>query len=392
MIKDIKITWATRAFSDYRLPVFLELNKLANGNLTLIFNKEIVKQELQKKLHSALGSRAIGMSGEKRIIGKNIENSAFANRGIRIPLQKGLIRSIKNTEPDVLISDGFFQWTYGPLMVNMLKKTPHIMCYERTSYTERNVQWYRVLYRKIAKKWINEIICSGSLCGDYVHSLGYPRDKIHYGHMVADVNQLTQKTRLVTPDKIKEFKHQFNADTVFLYTGQIIPRKGIRELVDAWHKSMLLNNPNVALVLIGDGEQIEEIRNLAKLRNISNIFLEGKVPYDEIAAYYAMADVFIIPTLEDNWSLVVPEAMATGLPVVCSCYNGLWPELIKPENGWVIDPLNHIEFSQSLNKVYEERDSFNAMGINSQLIVQDHTPFSAAEVIWNVCKKTKGVI
>jgi len=392
MMKDIKITWTTRAFTNYRLPVFIELNKLSNGNLTLIFNKEIVRQELQDKLYSELGSRAIGLSGEKRIIGKNMENAAFANRGIRIPLQKGLIKKIKNTEPDVLISDGFFQWTYGSLMVNILKKTPHIMCYERTAHTERNVQWYRVFYRKMAIRWINEIICSGSLCRDYVHSLGYPRDKIHSGHMVADVNQLAHNTKLVTSDKIKEFKHHFNADKVFLYTGQIIPRKGIRELVDAWHDSMLLNNPKVALVLIGDGEQIEEMRNLVKQRKISNIFLEGKVPYNEIAAYYAMADVFIIPTLEDNWSLVVPEAMATGLPIACSCYNGLWPELVKPENGWVFDPLNHNKFTHSLNKVYEEQESFNLMGKYSQQIIQNHTPSKAAEVIWNICKKANGVL
>ena len=189
------------------------------------------------------------------------------------------------------------------------------------------------------------------------------------------------------PSSFYFFEQRFNAGTVFLYTGQIIPRKGIRELVDAWHDSMLLNNPNVALVLIGDGEQIEEMRNLVKQRKISNIFLEGKVPYNEIAAYYAMADVFIIPTLEDNWSLVVPEAMATGLPIVCSCYNGLWPELVKPENGWVFDPLNHDNFTHSLNKVYEEQNSFNVMGEYSQKIIQNHTPSMAADVIWNVCNQ-----
>lgn len=55
----------------------------------------------------------------------------------------------------------------------------------------------------------------------------------------------------------------------------------------------------------------------------------GKIPYQEVYKYYGIADVFVLPTLEDNWSLVVPEAMSCGLPVATSIYNGCHPELVK---------------------------------------------------------------
>ena len=381
----MKISWVTRAFADYRLPVFLELNKLSGGNLTLIYNKEIVKPHLANALDSALGNRSVGLSGEKRIIGKKRENAAFANTGIRIPFQKKLIKSIKYSEPDVLISDGFFQWTYGPLLVNLTKGIPHVMCYERTAYTERNVQWYRVAYRKMAMNLIDQIICSGSLCGDYIRSLGFQENRLSYGHMVADVNSLSVKTAAITDNEIQELKQQFNAKYVFLYTGQIIKRKGIRELVNAWHLSMLCNHKDVALVLIGSGDQTEEIRQLIHSSKIENVHLTGRVPYEQIATYYALADLFIIPTLEDNWSLVVPEAMATGLPIACSVYNGLWPEMVTPENGWVFDPLNTEKFAKSLNDIFSQKDAFLKMGIKSKEIVQSHTPQKAAEGIWRAC-------
>ncbi len=195
----MKISWITRAFADYRLPVFLELNKLSGNNLTLIYNKEIVKPNLANALDSALGNRSVGLIGEKRVVGKNRENAAFANSGIRIPYQKKLILSIKQSRPDVLISDGFFQWTYGPLFMNLTKGIPHIMCYERTVHTERNVQWYRVIYRKMAMKLIDHIICSGSLCGDYLHLLGFPESKLSYGHMVADNPVLYQENSFLQP-------------------------------------------------------------------------------------------------------------------------------------------------------------------------------------------------
>lgn len=386
-MKEIKITWATRAFADYRVPVFKELDRLSKGNLTLIYNEEIVKAHIADQLNSTLGHRSIALSGEKRIIGKNRENSAFANSGIRIPYQKDLIKTIKKTDPDVLISDGFFQWTYGPLIVNMTKRIPHIMCYERTPHTERDVQWYRVLYRKLVMKWIDYIICSGSLCGQYVRSLGFPDDHLYYGHMVAEVNTLANKSAAIPNESVLKLKSKFNAKYIFLYTGQIIKRKGIKELVRAWHESNLFNNPEVGLVLIGDGVQFDEINQIVQSSRINNIHPLGRVPYDQIATYYALADIFIIPTLEDNWSLVVPEAMATALPVACSKYNGLWPEMIKSENGWVFDPLEPKEFIKTLNHIYDERESFSKMGLISQQIVQSHTPEKAAAVIWHACNK-----
>ena len=381
----MKITWVTRAFADYRIPVYREVNKLTNENLTIIYNKDIVRKHLSEKLEHLIGSRAIGLSGEKILFGQKNENSAFANSYLRIPFQKKLISSLISTSPDVMLSDGFFQWTYAPLYANLRNKIPHVMCYERTMHTERNVQWYREKYRKMAMKRIDRIICSGKLCGEYILSLGYPKDKIGYGHMVADVTQLASKTKATSNEKIIELKHKFNAEQVFLYTGQIIPRKGIKELVNAWGNSKMSNNRKAALVLIGNGSQMDEIRALIRQKNSSNIFLIGKVPYEEIATYYAMADVFIIPTLEDNWSLVVPEAMSAGLPIICSMYNGCWPELVTKENGWVFDPLNELEFTQTLLTTFENRDSFTRMGIMSQQIVLNHSPEQAAQAIWQAC-------
>ena len=49
----------------------------------------------------------------------------------------------------------------------------------------------------------------------------------------------------------------------------------------------------------------------------------------ELYKYYALCDVFIMPTLEDNWCLVIPEAMACGKPVACSIYNGGHYELVQ---------------------------------------------------------------
>ena len=120
---------------------------------------------------------------------------------------------------------------------------------------------------------------------------------------------------------------------------------------------------------------------------MANVIFAGAVNYDDIALYYRIADVFVIPTLEDNWSLVVPEAMACGKPILCSRYNGCWPELIQQDiNGWTFDPFNPKEVAHYLAVCNDSRERLPHMGKESLKIVQKHSPHHAAEAIIKACK------
>ena len=160
----MRITWVTRSFLDYRIPVYRALDELCGHNLTVIYNGDVVPQRCKDKLSHVLADRAIPMTGEKRLTGVAKDNASMANKGIRIPLQKGLIKEIKKTRPDILISDGFFQWTYATILMRMLDRhVKHVMCYERTPHTERNAGRLRTVYRKIVSRWIDAIDCNGSV-------------------------------------------------------------------------------------------------------------------------------------------------------------------------------------------------------------------------------------
>ena len=83
----------------------------------------------------------------------------------------------------------------------------------------------------------------------------------------------------------------------------------------------------------------------------------------------------------------MPEAMAAGLPVACSVYNGCHPELVRPENGWTFDPLDIDNTVATLREISGKRDSLKSMGQESLRIVADHTPDRAARALYDVCKK-----
>ena len=381
----MKITWVTRSFLDYRIPVYKALDNLCGNQLTVIYNGDVVPKRCQDKLNSVLGKRAIALSGEIRLSGVAKDNATMANKGLRIPFQKGLVRLIRRTDPEVMISDGFFQWTYAPLWVRMFsnRTIKHVMCYERTPHTERNAGKLRTLYRKFVSRWIDGIDCNGSLTAAYIrNSLNYGKP-VAFGHMTAETSGIAERVSSVTSEQLKEVRARFDLNGLtFLYLGQLIPRKGIMELLQAWKIADLKSSK---LLLVGDGKQKEEVLDFIALHHLTNVVLTGPVNYDNLGPYYKVADCFIIPTLEDNWSLVVPEAMAAGLPVACSIYNGCHPELVKPENGWIFDPLNVDDTVHILHTISKHRDKLKLMGDESKRIVANHTPELAGEALYNLC-------
>ena len=381
----MRITWVTRSFLDYRIPVYKALDDLCGHNLTVIYNGDVVPQRCIAKIQRVLGNRAIGMNGELRIGNRN--QLGVANKGIRIPIQRGLIRTIKETKPDVVVSDGFFQWTYAPLWLRFRKwkDIRHVMCYEKTLHTERNAAKWRIQYRRLVSKWIDAIDCNGQLTAEFILTKIKFKKSLTYGHMAADTYGISNNVKNVSDSQLEIIrkKHQLQSLT-FIYVGRLIPLKGIMELLKAWKDAAL---EDATLMLVGDGHQKQEILDYIGNNRLDNVKVVGAVNYDDLGPYYKAADCFIIPTLEDNWSLVVPEAMAAGLPIACSIYNGCHPELVKPENGWTFDPLDTADMATTLKTISASRTRLENMGEESRRIVENHTPQHAAQGIYDACLK-----
>jgi glycosyltransferase involved in cell wall biosynthesis len=381
----MRITWVTRSFLDYRVPVFAALNEMSGNMLHVIYSDKLTPGRVRDKLAERLGPRAIVLAGEKSL---GVDDPKEANTSFCIPWQPGLLSAIARTRPDILIGDGFFQWTFAAMLYKLYKRVPLVVCYERTFHTERNAQWFRLLYRRLALRLVDAMCCNGRLCGEYGQWLGMPGDRITYGHMAADTGSLAAMVEGTNAGHRKEIRDRMDVKGMeFLCAGQMIRRKGLRELLSAWE---IFENeyPGAAtLVVVGDGTERGSLEGFCQKRGLRQVRFAGSVDYDGMAGHYAAADAFIIPTLEDNWSLVVPEAMASGLPVLCSKHNGCWPELVHHgENGWVFDPLATGDTVNCLKEAMYSTGRLDEMGQRSKEIVSAHTPENAAESIMKACR------
>ncbi len=117
---------------------------------------------------------------------------------------------------------------------------------------------------------------------------------------------------------------------VILYVGRLAPEKNLACL-----RRVMRALPDARLALVGDGPDREPLeQTLNPQRTTFMGFLRG----EELAAAYASADVFFMPSTTETLGFVALEAMASGLPVVAADSGGLPDIVAHGENGMLFDP------------------------------------------------------
>ena len=348
----MKILYCNPSFWEYRLPFYVELNKLFRGDFHIIYSTRRFKcghEKLLGKIVEELGQNAHPYDNELMYDVKSHSFKGFTEGYKQIPLPFGLWRRISEVKPDVLITEGFFQWTPLVQLWAFVHRVPVYVGYERTIWTERNNSNLKTYIRKLQDKFVKGYIVNGSETQKYLESIGVSSNKIFTGGMSADSEGLrTGINKMADVEKAQmNSRYKIENGIMFLFCGALIERKGIRPLLEAWvlHVKRF---PEDTLVVVGGGTLFNEL--VDKFGAVDSVFIEGRIDYEYVYKYYAIADVFILPTIEDNWSLVVPEAMACGLPIATSIYNGCHPELIhEGENGCTFDTFDQASILKALD-------------------------------------------
>ena len=167
---------------------------------------------------------------------------------------------------------------------------------------------------------------------------------------------------------------------VFLFVGRIVSRKGLHSLLEACLLLKQQGYQNYTLLIVGEGEQRPELEAFCQQQDLANcVQWVGKVDYQDIGNYFQAADIFILPTIEDTWGVVILEAMLFGKPILCSQGAGSSELIINGENGYVFDPQNRAELAQLMAKLIDNSDLIPAMGKASRQQIANYTPEIAAK-------------
>jgi glycosyltransferase involved in cell wall biosynthesis len=160
----------------------------------------------------------------------------------------------------------------------------------------------------------------------------------------------------------------------FIYVGRLWRGKGIDTLLTAFRLAQGRSSQTLSLLLVGDGVDEAELRDMCRTQSIPNVRFIGFQQKNDIAAYYAMADVFVFPTLGDPFGQVVEEAMASGLPVISTTAAGEIGERIIPgHNGELVPPGDVEQLAQKMVQMAESDGVIRTLGYHAREDVQPLT-------------------
>lgn len=147
-----------------------------------------------------------------------------------------------------------------------------------------------------------------------------------------------------------------------VYAGQIVPRKGVHYLVQAFEE---LGLPDAELLLVGSvGEEMRLL--VERWAENSRITASGSVPRLQLNDYYGRSSVFVLPSVSDSFGLVVSEAMAAGPPVIVTENTGGGELMREGVDGFTI-PIRDLEaLKERILRLYENPGLRWEMGTAAQ--------------------------
>ncbi len=185
------------------------------------------------------------------------------------------------------------------------------------------------------------LVGSNFVKNSYIEN-GFNPKKVHLINYGVDLSRFRPSLSNKSLDKNSIFR--------VICVAQISPRKGHVYLLEAWKQLNLLN---AELLLIGSlNEEMQPV--IAKYQGLFKHI--SFIPNNELYEYYSQSSVFVLPSLEEGFACVVPEAMACGLPVVVTENTGTSDIVEHNKDGFVVSMCSSSTIAEYLELLYSNRE------------------------------------
>ena len=278
--------------------------------------------------------------------------------------KKTVIDKLNELNPDVVLS-GAFAFTSGAAAIDWAKaNNKAVVIFDDSKRSDVQRNFVVNLVKKAIYKYVDAIFCPSEDWLDTFTSWGFKKESVFYGVDVVDNDFWSQKSNY-TSDLPQQY---------FLSVGRQIERKNFHTVINSF-SHFLHNNPDslYELLVVGDGSEKEQLRSLVMPENKDKIHFLPFQNQQQLRELYQRAMFFIMPSIQEQWGLVVNEAMASGCPIVISRQCGCAKTLVQDNvNGFYFDTNNAEELSRIFEKIEEmSADEIREMSDASKNIIRD---------------------
>lgn len=226
-------------------------------------------------------------------------------------------------------------------------------------------------------KQVDAFACVGEQAKSHLLSKGVPAHKLFFSPYSVDTTEFEKQKQAFSREETRK-RLGIDDDTfVFLFSGKLIHRKQIIRLVEAFQ--YLKRPEKAALLILGDGEQREEVIRKGEELLKERFLFQGFVNQSQLGQYFLAADSFVLPSNYEAWGLVVNEAMQFGLPLVLSDIIGSHKDLlIEGETGHLCKTEDTRDLARAMDLLMANPARAKEMGQNAEELIQKYSTENSA--------------
>jgi glycosyltransferase involved in cell wall biosynthesis len=297
-----------------------------------------------------------------------------------------LIRDLSPSRYDVVVMHGWWGATTWMTLAALFVRRMPVLIYSDKNVIDWHGGWRQSVRNGLLRAIFSQVrafTAIGKRNAEFYRSLGIPQEKIFATPLAVDNDFFQREWRRLQPQRATlRAQAGIPADAVVILSiSRLLPWKGILHLITAF--SVLRDDEHLHLVIAGDGPQRAELEAFVSSQKIPRVHFVGFQNYTQVPVYYAMSDVFVLPSFREPWGCVVSEAMNFELPIVASRDGGAVGDLVEHgANGLLFDYGNVEQLAGHLRYLASNPEVRRRMGGKSAAMVAN----------WNFDKGVEGFL
>jgi len=137
-------------------------------------------------------------------------------------------------------------------------------------------------------------------------------------------------------------------------------------------KNIFTKHPETSLVLVGNGEKEEALKDLVKTLDLSDsVYFPEGVEYSELTNYLAASDIFVFPSNQESLGKVLIEAGMAGIPAVSTATVGAQEILVQDKTGMLVPVGDEEKFTNTIIRLLSDEKIRCDMGAQAKHFLKD---------------------
>jgi len=320
----------------------------------------------------------------------------FANRGVR----KSALKRLEN-RPLLVYSPGINCLDADAITVHIVfyefyARVRHELAFLKVPVSSWPVTLHRKLYYRLIMALERRIYTDPRVRLAAVSKLVSAQLEKHFGRTdsvvipnAVETTIFNSEARLARRSVSRHSLELHDSEFVVLLIGNDWKNKGLDQLL----RALAIVEISIQLLVVGKDDPGLYRPALRELRLDDRVrFL---APAADVLSFYAAADAYVAPSLEDAFGLPILEAMACGLPVIASVQAGASENVVDGTTGYILrDPMNHAELADHIRRLASDKSAAQKIGAAAAQFVKssvswDHNVSATREFLENALSSSQ---